>query len=176
MLALGGDLKSAPALARGRDLHLCAYNGDLESVENRAQFDRQIDEVLRLVTMSRPTSSSTTCTSYYSAAWPVPPGARRVVVQHHFGHALSVMAEHGLDETLALSFDGTGYGTDGSIWGGEFLHATRSGFTLLELRPVPAARRHAATIRRGSRSPSSAPPPPADPPDRPPPKRPSCGR
>jgi hydrogenase maturation protein HypF len=41
------------------------------------------------------------------------------------------MAEHGLDEALALTFDGTGYGTDGETWGGEFLHATRSGFTRL---------------------------------------------
>ena len=116
--------------------------------------------------------------SYYSAAWPVPPGARRVVVQHHFGHALSVMAEHGLDETLALSFDGTGYGTDGSIWGGEFLHATRSGFTRLgSFAPFPLPGGDAAVLHPpriafailGAAAASRIP-------DCPPPKRPSCGR
>jgi hydrogenase maturation protein HypF len=48
------------------------------------------------------------------------------------------MAEHGLHESLALSFDGTGYGTDGTIWGGEFIHATRKGFTRLgSFAPFP---------------------------------------
>ena len=147
VLALGGDLKSAPALARGSDLHLCAYNGDLESAENRAQFNRQIDQVLQLYDVSPDVVVHDMHPSYYSAAWLAPPGARRVTVQHHFGHALSVMAEHGLDEALALSFDGTGYGTDGSIWGGEFLHATRAGFTRLgSFAPFPLPGGDAAVL------------------------------
>jgi hydrogenase maturation protein HypF len=57
------------------------------------------------------------------------------------------MAEHGLDETLALCFDGTGYGTDGSIWGGEFLHATRAGFTRLgSFAPFPLPGGDAAVL------------------------------
>jgi hydrogenase maturation protein HypF len=138
VLALGGDLKNAPALARGRDLHLCAYNGDLESAESLAQFDSQIDQVLRLYGVSPDFVVHDMHPLYHSGRWSSPPGARRMLVQHHFGHALSVMAEHGLEESLALSFDGTGYGTDGSIWGGEFLHATRAGFTRLgSFAPFP---------------------------------------
>ena len=84
---------------------------------------------------------------YHSAAWPAPPGARRAAIQHHFGHALSVMAEHGLEEALALSFDGTGYGTDGTTWGGEFLHATRAGFTRLgSFAPFPLPGGDAAVL------------------------------
>ena len=86
---------------------------------------------------------------YHSSRWAPPRGAPAAAVQHHFAHALSVMAEHGLEEALALSFDGTGYGTDGTIWGGEFLHATRAGFTRLgSFAPFPAP-------RRGRRGPAS---------------------
>ena len=147
ILALGGDLKSSPALARGKDLHLCAYNGDLESPESLEQFERQIDQVLHLYDAAPDMVVHDMHPLYHSAAWPVPTGARRVTVQHHFAHALSVMAEHGLDETLALSFDGTGYGTDGGIWGGEFLHTTRAGFTRLgSFAPFPLPGGDAAVL------------------------------
>jgi hydrogenase maturation protein HypF len=147
VLALGGDLKNAPALARGRDLHLCAFNGDLESAESLAQFNAQIEQVLQLYGVSPDIVVHDMHPHYHSAAWPVPAGARRILVQHHFAHALSVMAEHGLDETLCLSFDGTGYGTDGGIWGGEFLHATRGGFTRLgSFAPFPLPGGDAAVL------------------------------
>ncbi len=138
VLALGGDLKNAPALARGRDLHLCAYNGDLDSAECLAQFSSQVDQVLRLYGVSPDVVAHDLHPLYKSSGWSAPPGAHRVAIQHHFGHALSVMAEHGLEEALALCFDGTGYGTDGTTWGGEFLHATRAGFTRLgSFAPFP---------------------------------------
>ena len=138
ILALGGDLKNAPALARGNDLHLCAYNGDLETAESLAQFETQIGQVLQLYGVSPDVVVHDLHPHYHSSKWPGLPSVRRVMVQHHFGHALSVMAEHGLEETLALSFDGTGYGTDGAIWGGEFLYAARGGFTRLgSFAPFP---------------------------------------
>ena len=53
-----------------------------------------------------------------------------IKVQHHHAHIVSCMAEHGLDEkVIGISLDGTGYGTDGNIWGGEFLIADLEGFT-----------------------------------------------
>jgi hydrogenase maturation protein HypF len=131
ILALGGDLKNAPALARERDLHLCAYIGDLEDMRTYAQFEAQIRQVLELYDAAPDVVVRDMHPLYHSSRWNAPAGARTVQVQHHHAHALSVMAEHGLEESLALCFDGTGYGTDASIWGGEFLHATRSSFTRL---------------------------------------------
>jgi hydrogenase maturation protein HypF len=140
-------LKNAPALARGKDLHLCAFNGDLDSEECFAQFLLQIDQILHLYGVSPDVVMHDLHPHYRSGGWNLSPNARRIKIQHHFGHALSVMAEHGLDEALALCFDGTGYGTDGSIWGGEFLHATRSGFTRLgSLSPFPLPGGDAAVL------------------------------
>ncbi len=147
VLALGGDLKNAPALARGRDLHLCAYIGDLESRETLDQFDAQIRQVLDLYGVTPQLVTHDLHPLYFSSRWEPPAGARKVGVQHHFSHALSVMAEHGLEEALALCFDGTGYGTDGTVWGGEFLHATRAGFTRLgSFAPFPLPGGDAAVL------------------------------
>ncbi len=131
VLGLGGDLKSAPALARGRDLHLCPYIGDLDDVETLDQFEAQIRQVLALYEARPDVVVRDMHPLYHSSRWAPPAGAHSVAIQHHYAHALSVMAEHGLEETLALCFDGTGYGSDATIWGGEFLHATRSSFTRL---------------------------------------------
>ncbi len=131
VLAAGGDLKSAPALARGRDVHLLAYIGDLADEETWRQFQLQVAQVLELYGARPDLVVHDMHPHYRSSAWALARPERKAAIQHHFAHALSVMAEHGLEESLALSFDGTGHGTDGTTWGGEFLHATRSGFTRL---------------------------------------------
>lgn len=137
-LALGGDLKSAPALAKGNDIYLGPFIGDLENRETFRQFKTHIRDVLSLYAATPDVVIHDLHPFYRSSAWAGLPNVPRRAVQHHFAHALSVMAEHGLEEALALCFDGTGYGADGEIWGGEFLHATRSSFTRLgSFAPFP---------------------------------------
>jgi hydrogenase maturation protein HypF len=131
VLGVGGDLKNAPALARGRALHLCPFNGDLEDPVTLSQFDETIRQVLALYGAAPDLVVRDLHPLYHSSRWARDLPWRGIAIQHHFAHALSVMAEHGLEEVIALTFDGTGYGTDGTVWGGEFLHATRKSFTRL---------------------------------------------
>jgi hydrogenase maturation protein HypF len=141
VLGLGGDLKSAPALGRGHDIHLSPYLGDLDDPATLSQFDSQVLAMQELYGVApnwlihdlHPLYRSTRWAERFEASWggQAGPAPVRLAVQHHFAHLLSVMAEHGLEEAIGLAFDGTGYGTDGTTWGGEFLHATRSSFSRL---------------------------------------------
>lgn len=131
-LALGGDLKNAPALARGKDVYLAPYLGDLDDQATRNDFENQIHKLLNLYSIRPEVMVFDLHPAYISSRY-AREGAwdKKVEVQHHHAHLLSVMAEHGLNEVIGLSFDGTGYGSDGNIWGGEFMQATRSAFKRL---------------------------------------------
>ena len=135
-LAVGADLKTTCCLAEGRYAWLSQHLGDMDDVATLASLTTS-EAHLRLLTGVEPTRLVADAhPSYRSAAW-----ARRhaetlggrpvVTVQHHHAHVASVMAEHGLaaDRTvIGVALDGTGYGTDGAVWGGEVLLAGYKGF------------------------------------------------
>jgi hydrogenase maturation protein HypF len=153
ILAAGADLKNAPALGKGADIYLAPYIGDLEDPLTRRDFERQIDKILSLYEVQPDTLVYDLHPGYHSTRWALEQSIEhKIGVQHHHAHLLAVMAEHQLEEVIGLSFDGTGYGPDGTIWGGEFLLSRRNGFRRLghfqtfELPGGEAAIRHPLRI------------------------------
>jgi hydrogenase maturation protein HypF len=132
-LAVGAELKSTCCLAQGRYAWLSQHIGDMDdlaTLEAFAATERHLElltgvEPVQLVADQHP--------GYRSAAWARANAGPRPVhaVQHHHAHVAAVMAEHGLDGTepvIGIAFDGTGYGDDGAVWGGEVLVADFKGF------------------------------------------------
>lgn len=120
--AAGADLKSAPAFGSGNKIYLSQYLGDLSHKRVRQEY---INTKERLKACFNLNESVVVCDKhplYYSSveAKEAAQDKSLVSVSHHFAHVASVMAEHGLDERIiAFSFDGTGFGEDGTVWGGE---------------------------------------------------------
>jgi hydrogenase maturation protein HypF len=140
LLAVGGHQKVALALSNGRQTILGPHFGDLDSLTARQRFDAYVGSFLRLFRKRPEAIAHDLHPDYATTRWvqsrEVPTVA--VAVQHHHAHVVSGMIEHGwLDrEVLGVAFDGTGFGADGSIWGGEFLRSTVRGFERVgHLRP-----------------------------------------
>lgn len=113
--AAGGDLKAVFALGHGKMAYLSQYFGDLEEVRCMKQRMLAIERMEKLLEISPKRSVGDLHPAYVSAQ-----GTQKRV-QHHMAHAASVMAEHGLSgKILGIVCDGTGFGTDGTIWGSEF--------------------------------------------------------
>jgi hydrogenase maturation protein HypF len=143
ILALGSDLKNAIALVVDGEVFMSQHIGDLGDVETETALTETIQDLL---SMYRIDSSQLTIVhdlhpEFASTRLAATlPARRRVAVQHHHAHIASVMAEHELldERVVGVALDGTGFGTDGGVWGGEiFLGSVRHGFERAAfLRPV----------------------------------------
>ncbi|MEW2414876.1 carbamoyltransferase HypF [Streptomyces sp. NPDC046866] len=145
VLAAGGDLKNAFCLGQGRKAWLSAHIGDMDDLATQDAFARA-EQQLESITGVRPTRLAADLhPGYRSTARARRTAAGRPLtgVQHHHAHIASAMAEHGLDgsaRVIGVAFDGTGYGEDGAVWGGEVLLADYGGhrrFAHLAYVPLP---------------------------------------
>lgn len=122
VLACGADLKNAFCLTRGSEAFLSQHIGDLSEPGNQDFFRETLANLARLLKVSPAVTAHDLHPDYASSAIARSLPGRKLPVQHHAAHVLSVAAERGLEGPfLGLAFDGTGYGTDGAIWGSEFL-------------------------------------------------------
>jgi hydrogenase maturation protein HypF len=128
--ALGGHLKNVVAWAHGRQIVVSQHIGDLDNPLALEAQARVVADFERLFEIRPVAVACDLHPDYASTRIAESSGLRVVHVQHHHAHAASLLAEHDIDgEILAVTWDGTGYGPDGTIWGGEFLRATRTGYT-----------------------------------------------
>jgi hydrogenase maturation protein HypF len=154
VLAAGGELKAALCITTGDRAILSQHIGNVESPETLAAFDRTADQLLDLFHVRPEVVACDLHPNYLSADWAARFAARAGVplvrVQHHHAHVASLLVDVGWDRgpVLSVCFDGTGFGTDGAIWGGEFLVADADGVRRvgqLKYAPLPGGD---AAIRR----------------------------
>jgi hydrogenase maturation protein HypF len=139
LLAVGGHLKATFCVARGDEALLSAHLGDLDSVAAYDAFRTDLGLYLEMLGVRPELIAHDLHPEYLSSKWAMEQDAELVGVQHHHAHAAACLAEHGeTGPALALVFDGTGFGTDGTIWGGELLRCDLGSFErVAHLDPVP---------------------------------------
>jgi hydrogenase maturation protein HypF len=139
VLAVGSHMKNAPAIAFGRQVILAQHIGDLDAQESREALARAVDDLMRLYAFRPEMVACDLHPDYASTRFAEALGLPVMRVQHHQAHAAACAAENGLTGPyLGVAWDGTGYGTDGTIWGGEFLAWDGGAFhRVARLRPFP---------------------------------------
>jgi len=152
-LAVGADLKNTLAVADGKYAWLSQHVGDMDDLATLSAFDSAQRHLRALTGVSPEVLVADAHPRYRSSAWAHRHADGRPVryVQHHHAHLAAVMAEHGLDgnrQVLGFAFDGTGYGPDGAVWGGEVMLADYKGYRrLAQLKYVPLAGGDLSVIR-----------------------------
>lgn len=149
VLACGAELKNTFCLTKGREAFLSQHIGDLENQPAYDFYRQTIEHMKRILDIEPEIVAHDLHPDYLSTRYAGKlENVESVGVQHHHAHIVSCMAENHVDgPVIGLSFDGTGYGSDGNIWGGEVLAAEVSGFTRLahlSYTPMPGG---AAAIR-----------------------------
>jgi len=137
VLACGADLKNTFTLTKGKFAIPSQHIGDMENYETIRFFEESLENLKQVYRVNPAAIVHDLHTGYLSTQWAANYSAirnpqseiKRYAIQHHYAHIGSVMAEHGLKQkVIGVAFDGTGYGTDGNLWGGEFLIADIDGF------------------------------------------------
>jgi len=130
VLAVGGELKNTICLTKGKHAFLSQHIGDLENVESFKFFHEAVDHLEQILEIRPDIIAYDLHPDYFSTKWALQQrGARLIGVQHHHAHIASCMAENHLEgKVIGFALDGTGYGTDGCVWGGEVLIADYCGF------------------------------------------------
>ncbi len=139
VLACGAQQKNTLCLTRAGFAIPSQHLGDLENFETLQFFEETLERMARLFHVTPTAVAYDLHPGYLSSQFALGlPGLRKIGVQHHHAHIASCMAEHQLDgPVIGVAWDGTGFGTDGTIWGGEFLAASYLGFErYARLRPV----------------------------------------
>jgi len=149
VLAVGGELKNTICLTKGSHAFLSQHIGDLENAESYSFFNEAIEHLKRILEIQATIIAYDLHPDYFSTRWALQQsGAQLVGVQHHHAHIASCMAENHLEgKVIGFALDGTGYGTDGLVWGGEVLIADYEDFERaahFEYVPLPGG---AAAIR-----------------------------
>ncbi|MCE5228577.1 carbamoyltransferase HypF [bacterium] len=137
VLAVGAQQKNTVALAAGEYIFISQHLGDLQSAETLDAFNHAIHHLENLFDAKHESLARDLHPDYLSSVHCLNSTAPVLGVQHHHAHVLAAMAEHDLaGPVLGVAWDGSGLGTDGTIWGGEFLRVDRRGFERLAwLRP-----------------------------------------
>ncbi len=132
ILGCGAGLKSTFCLSRGKSSFLSQHIGDLSNLESYDFYTESIDHLKGVFQIEPEAVACDLHPDYLSSHYAEKQGLPIYPIQHHHAHAVAVMAEHGIEKpVLAVVMDGTGYGPDGTIWGGEILKADLTTYSRL---------------------------------------------
>jgi len=129
VLACGGELKNTFCLTKGDEFYISHHIGDLENMETNKSFEEGIEHFKGILNTDFDIVACDMHPEYLSTKYAVNLNKKIYFVQHHHAHIASCMAENNLSgDVIGVTFDGTGYGEDGNIWGGEFFTGGYKGF------------------------------------------------
>ncbi len=139
VLACGAELKNTFCLTKGNYAILSQHIGDMQNFETLQFFEETLRNLKQVYRAVPRLIAHDLHPGYITTRWAAAQPEPKIAVQHHHAHIASCMAENGLlEKVIGIAFDGTGYGTDGQIWGGEFLLCDYAGFErAAHLRYVP---------------------------------------
>jgi hydrogenase maturation protein HypF len=143
VLAVGAELKNTFCFLRGREAFLGQHIGDMETAGELDHFEEALSAIRRLFSLEPQVVAHDLHPEYMTTQLAGEMGLPLIGVQHHHAHIASCMADNRAEgKVLGVSWDGTGYGEDGTVWGGEFLLCDESGFQRLAhlyTYPMPGA-------------------------------------